>query len=74
MADEYQNIPNLIAAVIKQAVKDWQQGNNPPALREYFASEDFGEYLEFVGLDSRRIPAMITANQFDGNKLRAAYH
>lgn len=74
MADEYQNLSNLIAAVVRQAVKDWQRGQDSQALREYFASEDFHALLEFIGLDSRRIPATITANQFDGAKLRAAYH
>ncbi len=64
---------NLIAAVIRQMVKDWQQGQGSFTIpNDYFDSEDFGDLVEAVGLDPRTIKMKILAYQFDARKLRAA--
>ena len=71
MPTEYRN---LIAAVIRQIVKDWQQCQGSPSVsNEYFDSEEFCDLVEAVGLYPRTIKAKILANQFDARKLRAAY-
>ena len=63
----------LIAAIIIQAIKDWQKPRFQPELEEFLGSSWFAILSEAIELDQENLRLKLLTGQVEVKEIRAAY-
>ena len=66
----------LAAAIILQAIRDWEKGKDRAKIEEFFHSDDFDCFLKWLSLDPIAIRNKLDSQSYDrqiAQNFRAAY-